>query len=234
VIERGAVRVEGLGVRAGTSWLVRDVAWSQARGERVALVGRSGSGKSTIARAVAGLTAPTLRLQGRVDVGAVHTGRPSASFVAQDSQVALHPSTTVRRQLGRPFRAQGLPRADVDARLADLLGTVGLDAGTLLDRLPAELSGGQRQRVCIALAIAADAPLLVADEPTSALDVVSRAQVVDALRATSATLLLVTHDLEVAHALCDRALVVDGGRVVADVAPSELLAAPTDRLGLSA
>lgn len=229
------VEVVGLGIAVDQQSLVHDVSWTQAPGERVALVGRSGAGKSTIARAVAGLTPPTLRVHGHVDVGGAEPRGPRAALVAQDSQVALHPLISIRRQLGRPFRARRLRGTDLDTQLTDLLTTVGLDPAAVLDRLPAELSGGQRQRVCIALAVAADTPLLVADEPTSALDVVSRRQVVDALRATTSSLLLVTHDLEVAHALCDRALVVEDGRVVADLAlrdqPVEHLAT---QLGLTA
>lgn len=222
--------MEGLSVGVGATLLVRDVSWRQAPGERVALLGRSGSGKSTIARAVADVSSPTLRVQGRVSVGGSRPGRPRASLVAQDSQVALNPLTPVRRQLARPLRSAGLRGAALDARLSSLLADVGLDATAVLDRLPAELSGGQRQRVCIALAIAVDGPLLVADEPTSALDVVTRRQVVDALRATRSTLLLITHDLEVAQALCTRALLVDDGRLVADVDLATLLDGPDRHL----
>ncbi|WP_309635230.1 ATP-binding cassette domain-containing protein [Aeromicrobium sp. SORGH_AS_0981] len=235
---QGAVEVEGLSVWVGATPLVRDVSWQQAAGERVALLGRSGSGKSTIARAVADVSPPTLRVQGRVSVGGSQPDRPRASLVAQDSQVALNPLTPVRRQLARPLRSAGLRGDALDARLTTLLADVDLDAAAVLDRLPAELSGGQRQRVCIALAIAVDGPLLVADEPTSALDVVTRRQVVDALRATRSTLLLITHDLEVAQALCTRALLVDGGRLVADVDLRTLLDGPdrylTHDLGLVA
>jgi peptide/nickel transport system ATP-binding protein len=227
---QGAVEVEGLSVWAGATLLVRDVSWRQAAGERVALLGRSGSGKSTIARAVADVTSPTLRVQGRVSVGGSQPRRPRASLVAQDSQVALNPLTPVRRQLARPLRSAGLRGTALDARLTTLLADVGLDATAVLDRLPAELSGGQRQRVCIALAIAVDGPLLVADEPTSALDVVTRRQVVDALRATRSTLLLITHDLEVAQSLCTRALLVDDGRRVADVDLTTLLDGPDRHL----
>ncbi|NIH68726.1 ATP-binding cassette domain-containing protein [Modestobacter marinus] len=219
--------------------LVHGVRLEVAGTERVALIGASGSGKSLTAAAVLGTLPAGAEVGGSVHVAGVDvTGRaparrPPAARVAgvgQDPAAALNPLVAVGAQLALPLRAhRGLRGAALDRERAGLLATVGLtDSRRVLASTPGELSGGQRQRVCIALALASRAGLVVADEPTTALDLVTQAQVVALLReATRDTaLLFITHDLAVAAALCDRAVVLHEGTVVEDAPITRLLSDP--------
>ena len=199
-----------------------------ARGQFVALLGGSGSGKTTTLKMINGLTSPTT---GSVSVD----GRP----------VGDQPLAALRRRIGYVFQEVGLfshmtvaenigigprlARWDADriaARTAELLSLVALPA-ELGGRLPAALSGGQRQRVGVARALAAGPDLMLMDEPFGALDPVTR----DALGrdyralhdALGLTTVMVTHDVMEALLLADRILVMDAGRVLADGAPGELL-----------
>lgn len=192
-------------------------------GERVALLGASGSGKSLTARALLGLplTGSTMR-------GAIHfSGQDSAvqqpriAAIFQDSSAALHPLIGVGKQLVLALRANGISsaRAAWEAGIS-LLATAGFSQpDRIAHRYPGELSGGQRQRVCIALALASQSALLIADEPTTALDVITQEQVLQALkiytsREPERALLFITHDIAVAAALCQRALVLSEGKIV--------------------
>lgn len=191
-------------------------------GETVALVGRSGAGKTTLAELALGLRRPTT---GRVLVEGRHwvdarrppprAGRGLVQGVPQDAAASLPPRWTVRRTLTTAARCL-VPGADADARARHAARTVRLDA-ELLDRRPAQLSGGQAQRAALARALVADPALLVADEPTSALDPRTAAAVADELLALARThglaLLLVTHDPALA-VRCDRRVVLDAGTAV--------------------
>ncbi|MBY6365523.1 ATP-binding cassette domain-containing protein [Rhodococcoides corynebacterioides] len=228
-----------LTVSAGRTTLLSGVTFRVAAGERVALVGRSGSGKSLTASAVAGCTSPDLTVRGSIRLhGTPVAGIPAArrrpesraAMVFQESAAALEPVTTVRRHLDLALRRRHPSAGDRRRAISSVLRAVDLDPDTVGPRRPAELSGGQRQRVCIALALAADAPLLVADEPTTALDVVAARTVVDTLRAATTRprgLVFVTHDLAVAAALCSRVVVLDGGVVVEDAPVRDVLDRPT-------
>lgn len=227
-----AAEVRGLVVEADGRRLLHGVDLRVGAGERVALLGASGSGKSLTAAALSSSLSPRLRATGEVVVGGTSVlparrGRRPApvAVVPQDSFFALNPLVRVGRQLARPWRRRGYAAAQARAESLRLLGDVGFDApDAVLDRLPAELSGGQRQRVCIALAVACDAGLLVADEPTTALDPVTQAQVLDAFGAVGSALLMITHDVAVAARLCERTVVLADGRVVDDLATADLLA----------
>lgn len=193
---------------------VRDVTLRVRAGEHVAVLGASGAGKSTLVRLAEGRERPS---GGRV-LGPAGRGRtPALQSVPQDAGGSLTPWRTVRQLLGEALVVDR--DGDVEERVARLLGVVHLDGG-LLDRRPGALSGGQRQRVAIARALAAGPRVLVGDEMLSALDAPTRGVVVDALRAhadaTSTTLVVCTHDLDVAGGLADRVVVLDGGRVVDD------------------
>lgn len=190
----------------------------------MALLGHSGSGKSLTAAAITGGLSRMLDATGEVELDGVAV-EPSSSIrppglvaaVQQDSSSALNPLVRVGQQLGVPLRATGV--TDRDARAHELLDACGIeDPARVLHSYPAELSGGQRQRVCIALALACDAKALIADEPTTALDVVSQAQVLGTLAAAQEraglALLFITHDLAAASQICDRAIVLQHGRVV--------------------
>ncbi|MWJ81714.1 ATP-binding cassette domain-containing protein, partial [Clavibacter michiganensis] len=243
-----ALDVRSLSIAIDRVPLVHDVDLRVGAGERVALVGASGSGKSLTARAVLGTVPPGSRVRGGVELGgrAVGLATPRqrlgrVAAVQQDSLAALNPLVTVGAQLVaalRASRARGsaadgglLTRGDARREVVALLAEVGIeDPDGTLPAFAAELSGGQRQRVCLALALLCRAELLLADEPTTALDVVTQARVVDVIRrrldATGQALLFITHDLAVAAALCDRVVVLEAGRVVEAGSMRELVRRP--------
>jgi peptide/nickel transport system ATP-binding protein len=207
------VEVSGLGVRFGRLQAVADVSFGIAEGEIVGLVGESGAGKSTVARAMVGL----VPYEGSV------TGAERAQLVFQDPYSSLNPRLTVRRSV-----SEGLPplgrkrwsaerREERQAELDWLLEQVELDP-SLEDKHPAELSGGQLQRVALARALAAKPRLLIADELTSALDVSVQGAVLNLVRSLRAELglsvLFVSHDFAVVRYVCDRILVMREGRIV--------------------
>ncbi|MEU6826242.1 ABC transporter ATP-binding protein [Streptomyces atriruber] len=205
-----------------------------APGEVVGLVGESGSGKSTTAKAAIGLFPPGASASGSVrfadtDVLTLtgerlraHRAGPVA-MVHQDPRAALNPV----RRIGDFLTERGASRA----RAAELLEAVGLTSpAQRLRQRPHELSGGMLQRVVIAGALAAEPRLLLADEATSALDVTTQAEILALLRTLRATrdlgLLLITHDLHLAAAYCDRVYVMYAGRVVEERAADALFASP--------
>ncbi|WP_432575013.1 ATP-binding cassette domain-containing protein [Kineococcus sp. SYSU DK005] len=230
--------VRDLHVRGAAGDLLRGVDLSVGEHRRVAVLGPSGSGKSLTTAAVLGLLPPGLRAGGSVRLGGAEVlGVPAArrparsrpGLVRQDSSGALHPLLPVGRQLALPVRARG--RA-ARAQVLETLHALGFrEPRRVAAALPSELSGGQRQRVCLALALATPSALLVADEPTTALDVVTQAGVLELLRertgpAAGRALLLVTHDVAVAAALCEEVVVLDGGRVVEHAPLERVLRAP--------
>ena len=223
--------------------LLTDLTFRIGAGERVALLGQSGSGKSLSARAALGLLPRQMTLSGTVEVNGTDIARTHAlnrlpatrvAMIMQDTQSALNPLTSVGHQIQRPLmRHRGLSRAAAREEAARLMMRMGLPGAEILDRCSPELSGGQRQRVCIAMALASDAPFLIADEPTTALDVVTQAGILKLLRAVTEApggpgLLFITHDLHAAAHLCDRALVLDGGRIVEDGPMAQILNRPAE------
>ena len=210
-------------------------------GERVGIVGGSGSGKTTIARLMLGLVPPSegdVLFQGRsiVSLTERHRGwlRASASMVFQDPNSSLNPRLRLRGIIGEPLRSPALRRrgdipAPTETTLGDALEAVGLER-ELLDRYPHQLSGGQRQRAAIARALVANPAFLVADEPVSALDVSVRAQVLNLLNAEvrdrSLALALISHDLSVVRHSCERVVVVESGRIVEAGSVEAVLGAP--------
>lgn len=177
-----------------------------AAGELLAVVGASGTGKTSLLAVLAGLspaTSGSVELDG-VDVLTVDRRR--IGVVTQP--VVLAGSLTVEENVSLPMQAGHRPADDVLAATAAALRLLSLDG--LADRMPSRLSGGQRQRVAAARAVVGDPALVVADEPTSELDESSRGKVIDLLRATAArgaTVIVATHDAEVA-ASCDQTLVL--------------------------
>lgn len=237
-----ALEVRDLTVTIAGRVLVRRVDLSLCAGERVALIGASGSGKSLTAGAVLGVLPPGAHATGHVHVGGHGVlGRPAArrpaaarvAAVFQDPSAALNPLVPIGIQLSMPLRShRGLRGTALDGARRRLLDAVGLeDIDRILRSCAGELSGGQRQRACIALALASQAGLLVADEPTTALDLVTQAQVVQVLREHSreVALLFITHDIAVAADLCDRAVVLADGAVVEAAEMRELISAPRHR-----
>ncbi|ASU82128.1 ABC transporter ATP-binding protein [Nocardiopsis gilva YIM 90087] len=227
--------ISGLRVEIAGRRLIDGLDLALASGEITALVGRSGSGKSLTARAVAGLLpeGAAARGQALLDRG---RGRSedllglspyrlrrlrgaAIGYVFQESQAALNPTVTVGGHLRETLKAHDVPRSHRRNRGLAALRQAGLPAPEQLwSAYPFELSGGQAQRVALALATALDPRLLIADEVTSALDPVTQAGVLDILRtgarAGQRAVLLITHDLAVAGRWADRLAVLDGGRIV--------------------
>ncbi|WP_405020787.1 ABC transporter ATP-binding protein [Kitasatospora sp. NBC_00070] len=219
------------------------VSLSVAEGEAVALVGESGSGKSVTARAALGLLPAGARVGGQVRVAgheligadadtlrAVRTGE--ASMIFQDPRAGINPVRRVGDFLTEQLRlVGGRSRAEAERRALELLGAVGLpDPPRHLRQYPHQMSGGMLQRVMIAGALTAEPRLLLCDEPTTALDVTTQAEIMAILRRLQQEqglgLLLITHDLDLAAATCDRIYVMYAGRIVETGTAAELLAAP--------
>lgn len=219
--------VEGLSVtfrRAGgrVPALV-DVDLHVASGETVGLVGGSGAGKSTVARAVVGLVRPDsgrILLDGTdlatMSRAELRARRREMHLVFQDPYSALPPTLTVARIVAEPLVIHRL--GDREARVRGALSAVHLPAERYLARYPHQLSGGERQRVAFARALVTRPRLILADEPTQMLDASLRAELTDLieeLRASHGVAVLhITHDLALAQRSCDRLVVLHGGRVV--------------------
>ena len=215
---------------------VAGVSFSIAPGETLGLVGESGCGKSTIARVIVGLYAPT---RGTVTFAGVNLnarGRPSPlqraarqqmQMIFQDPYASLNPRWRVEDIVAEPIVAltPAMARSELKGRVAELLTQVGLAA---VDgaRYPHQFSGGQRQRISIARALGSEPRFLVCDEPTSALDVSVQAQVLnlmrDLQRRLGLTYLFISHNLAVVHHIADRVGVMYLGRIV-ELAPTHAL-----------
>jgi oligopeptide/dipeptide ABC transporter ATP-binding protein len=194
-------------------------------GETLALVGESGCGKSSLARALVGLnpiTSGSAELKGRTITGltraAARPFRRELQLVFQDPYASLNPRFTIAQTLAEPLLLHGKAnRGNVDGKVRELLGQVGLDP-ELRARYPHEFSGGQRQRISIARALAVEPSLLLCDEVTSALDVSIQAQILDLLRSVQQRLglsyLFITHDLGVVRYIADRVAVMYVGQIV--------------------
>jgi peptide/nickel transport system ATP-binding protein len=237
------LEVQGLSVDIGGRPVLRDVSFSVARGEVVALTGESGSGKSMTALSVMGLLPAGAEAHGRVTLGGAPVlsapeaalcrirGR-AAGMIFQEPMTALNPVRTIGDQVAETILVHERPsRAAARARAAEVLVRVGMPPDRFpLDRYPHELSGGQRQRVSLAMAIALRPGLLIADEPTTALDVTTQAQIIALLRDLvddfGMGLLLITHDLALVSEVADRIVVMQAGRVVETGPARSLLASP--------
>ncbi|MDO5643557.1 MAG: ABC transporter ATP-binding protein [Paracoccus sp. (in: a-proteobacteria)] len=212
------ISVQDLTVRFGKTTVLHGVSFDVAPGESFALAGESGSGKSTILKALAGQIADW---SGRIEL-AGHALRPGrhaplarvVQMVFQDPYGSLHPRRTVDDTLSEPLAVHGIKGRD--ARVLAMLDAVGLPRRFRF-RLPHQLSGGQRQRVAIARALMLGPPVMLLDEPTSALDVSVQAEILNLMKSlreeNGLTFLLVTHDLPVISFLCDRLAILRGGRI---------------------
>ncbi|GAA1487072.1 ABC transporter ATP-binding protein [Brachybacterium fresconis] len=226
------------GLRFSRLEAVRSVSFELTPGRTVALVGQSGSGKSTIAKLIAQLETPTsgtLSLDGR-PVGrrgrALAAYRDQVQMVFQDPFASLNPFHSVGHHLERPLLLHGkATKQTAREKALALLERVNLSPATVfIDRKPHELSGGQRQRVSIARALAPEPSILVADEPVSMLDVSIRLGVLNLLarlqREENLALLYITHDLATARHFSDEILVMYHGDVVEQGAADDVILDP--------
>jgi osmoprotectant transport system ATP-binding protein len=217
---------------AGDRHLLGDVSLNVEAGITTALLGRSGSGKTTLLRMVNALVKPT---SGRVLVGGrdvaasgmtesdVIALRRGIGYVIQET--GLFPRMSIERNVGMALELAGRTRAEIATRVAEMLRLVGLP-DDVAKRYPWQLSGGQRQRAGLARALANEPEVLLMDEPFGALDPLTRAEMQTMLREllqrVSKTTLIVTHDLEEALYLADRVVLLEAGKVVADLAANEV------------
>jgi oligopeptide/dipeptide ABC transporter ATP-binding protein len=235
--------VESVDVVLGRGWrastILSDVSLGIWPGEIVGLVGETGSGKTTLARTVVGLTRPR---RGRVlfdgtDISALRGRERRAErragniqLVFQDPLRSLDPEMTIAQIVGEGLVIRGgLSPGEIRDRVIAAVDTVGLDA-SLLSRTPGQISGGQRQRISIARALAADPRLLICDEPVSALDASNRNYVLRLLGqlrdSLTLPILIISHDLSSLAGIADRVVVLYRGRVVEDGPVSEVFARP--------
>ncbi|MEV5987845.1 ABC transporter ATP-binding protein [Streptomyces sp. NPDC052051] len=238
--------VRGLTVRTTDGrTLVDDLSFTLARGERLGLIGESGSGKSLTTLAVLGLLPDGMTATGSIELaGTQIVGAPEkrltavrgrdAAVVFQEPLTALDPLMRVGRQIAEPLRRRtGLKGAELTRAVAFALEQVRLpDPERIARAFPHEISGGQRQRVALAMALACDPKLLIADEPTTALDVSVQAEMLELIdtlvREREMAVLFVSHDLAVVAKVTDRALVLKDGRAVEEGEVRGLVGAPRE------
>ncbi|WP_159920615.1 ABC transporter ATP-binding protein [Rhodococcus sp. WAY2] len=230
------LEVSGLEVdfRSGRSDVVRAVAgvsFDVRRGETLGIVGESGCGKSTTARAILQLPRPTggtVRFDGRdlttLSDKEMRSVRRRLQVILQDPIASLNPRRKVRDIVAEGLAIWGL--ADRDERVHRAMEAVGLDPDATGDRLPGEFSGGQCQRISIARALALEPEMIICDEPVSALDVSVQAQIVNLLEDLKdqygLTLIFVSHDLSVIRIVSDRVMVMYLGKVC-EIGPAAAL-----------
>jgi polar amino acid transport system ATP-binding protein len=216
----GALRVRGLRLSRGDRVILSGVDLAANTGEVVALMGLSGSGKTTILRVLAGLE--------RADVGDIEV--PKAGMVFQFHFLFEH-LTALDNVCLAPVHVQRASRASAEARARELLHELGV--GHRERALPRELSGGEAQRVAIARALAMDPPVLLLDEPTASLDLGFQLEIGLLLqrlnKERSATMVMATHDLNLAASLCDTLVLMRDGRVLACGSTSDVLTSATVR-----
>lgn len=233
--------IKGLSLSIGSSRILSDVSLNVKDGERVGLVGSSGSGKSMLLRAAIGLVPSNCKITGSCHVGNAQTVGANDSALAnirgkyvgvvfQQADRALNPIMSVSEQIALPLRLHyNLDEDDIQNRVKVMLEKVGLGAN-ILNKRTFELSGGQMQRVGIATALITCPKLILADEPTTALDSVTQKDVVNMLTSLvdnmGASMLFVTHDFSVLSSAATRCYVLDSGRLVDSARVDELLENP--------
>ncbi|MDK7188957.1 ATP-binding cassette domain-containing protein [Bifidobacterium sp. UMB1230] len=236
--------IKGLSLSIGSSRILSDVSLNVKDGERVGLVGSSGSGKSMLLRAAIGLVPSNCKITGSCRVGNAQTVGANDSALAnirgkyvgvvfQQADRALNPIMSVSEQIALPLRLHyNLDEDDIQNRVKVMLEKVGLGAN-ILNKRTFELSGGQMQRVGIATALITCPKLILADEPTTALDSVTQKDVVNMLTSLvdnmGASMLFVTHDFSVLSSAATRCYVLDSGRLVDSARVGELLENPKVR-----
>lgn len=238
-----SIEIRGLNIAIGTKPIVRDVCMGIADGERVGLVGSSGSGKSMIAKALMGLLPDTAWISGSIMVGGKQLiglddtamadlrGR-YMGMVFQNPAAALNPVMTVAQQVGLPlYLHYDLSLDERLDRVKAMLDKVGLSQDALL-KYPHQLSGGQQQRVGIARALASSPDILLMDEPFGAVDSITRSQLQSEIKnihdQTGITVVFITHDLREALYLGTRVLILNQGEIRQLDTPRNILSHPAD------
>lgn len=238
------VVVEGLCVRAGAQTLVDRLSFSIQPGEVLALIGESGSGKTTTALALMGFARHGCHIaEGSVRIGEVDVLRLSPSqqralrgrtvaYIAQSAAASFNPSRTIMDQVVEPTRIHGLgTRAEAEAKAIQLFRELALpEPESIGARYPHQVSGGQLQRLMAAMALITDPDLVILDEPTTALDVTTQIEVLRAFRRVvrerRATAVYVSHDLAVVAQMADHILVLRDGQMREVNATEQILSAP--------
>jgi ABC-type dipeptide/oligopeptide/nickel transport system ATPase component len=223
---------------------VRGVSFSMHKGETLAIIGESGSGKSVTAMALAKLLPqpPGIYDSGSILLDGVDVLKASPrqlrgirgrriGYVFQEPSTSLNPVYSIHSQIAETIRLHRPEVRDIDSEIIKWLDLVGIvNAAARMKDYPHQLSGGMQQRVVIAMALAAHPDLLVADEPTTALDVTIQAQVIDLLKHLKATLgmaiLMITHNFGIIRGFADRTLVMYRGEVVEEGPTDEILRHP--------
>ncbi|MBB4611966.1 ABC transporter ATP-binding protein [Novosphingobium taihuense] len=239
------VSVRNLRIVAGSKAIVDGVSFEIARGKVLALIGESGSGKTTIALALMGHSRFGATISGEVLLGETRVdqldeaglqalrGRRVA-YVAQSAASAFNPSRTIMSQVTEPLLVHRLAsKADAEVRAVDLFRALALPFPESIGaRYPHQLSGGQLQRLMAAMALITRPELVILDEPTTALDVTTQVEVLKAFKAAiasvGATAIYVSHDLAVVAQMADQILVLNQGRTKEQGAAEQILHAPTD------
>ena len=237
-----SVSIRNLNIVINGMPIVHDVDMDLADGERVGLIGSSGSGKSMIAKSIMGLLPLSAQVSGSIDMGGTEIVGASDQAIAdlrgryvgmvfQNPSAALNPVMTVAQQVALPLRLHyDLTRDERLDRVKAMFAKVGLPED-VLNKYPHELSGGQQQRVGIATALITSPRLIIADEPTTALDSITQRQIVDLLTSlvddSGASMLFITHDFSVLRRATTRCYVLSEGYVVESGATSMLLECPT-------
>lgn len=229
-------------IKGGSLTAVHRASFDLPQGTITGLVGESGCGKTTMARALTRVIADNARIAGGKmlfdgkDIAAIPERAMNAlrwraiSFIPQSAMNSLDPVYRVETQMLEVLCSRGgLSKKAGRAKARELFQMVGIDPGRLRD-FPHQFSGGMRQRVAIALALALSPKLVVADEPVTALDVIVQRQILDQLRelqqAMGISVILVTHDISVVAYICDRTVVMYAGEVIEDAETSILLSEP--------
>ena len=235
-----SIEIRGLNIAIGTKPIVRDVCMGIADGERVGLVGSSGSGKSMIAKALMGLLPDTARISGSIMVGGKQLiglddtamadlrGR-YMGMVFQNPAAALNPVMTVAQQVGLPlYLHYDLSLDERLDRVKAMLDKVGLSQDALL-KYPHQLSGGQQQRVAIARSLAMQPRAMLFDEPTSALDPEMINEVLSCMKDLAKdgmTMVCVTHEMGFAREVSDRVIFMDHGVILEEGTPEQFFTNP--------
>lgn len=234
------VDIAKLTINFGAREAVSDLSLSIGKGDRLGIIGESGSGKSLTALAIAGLLPETARMGGRISYDGAPLPRSDAAMaklrgrriamVFQEPMTALNPLMTIGSQIEEAIELAELPSFD-RTDVTSLLRETGLDAEHAT-RFPHQLSGGQRQRAMIAMALAGRPELIIADEPTSALDVITQRIVLDLIAEVATrhrmTLVLISHDIRAVAELCTSLAVMRAGRLVETGQTGAVIAAPRE------